>query len=116
MISLAADENFRGAIFEGLLARNPGLDLVYVQQVGLAGAPDEEILAWAAENGRVVLTHDRRTMVGLAYERVAAGLRMPGVCVVRTDIGIGPAIEDIELLLGTHSEDDWRNRILFVSV
>ena len=79
MLRLLADENFNGDIVRGLLLRQPDLDLVRVQDVGLVGADDPDVLAWAAENNRIVLTHDRATMSDYAYERVAAGERMIGV-------------------------------------
>ena len=50
MLRLLTDENFNGDIIRGLLLREPDLDLVRVQDVGLAGNDDQEILAWAAEN------------------------------------------------------------------
>ena len=81
MLRLLADENFNGDVVRGLLLRQPDLDLVRVQDVGLAGADDTEFLAWAAENNRIVLTHDRATMSDYAYERVAAGEGMAGVFV-----------------------------------
>jgi predicted nuclease of predicted toxin-antitoxin system len=37
--------------------------------VRLADAGDPEVLAWAASEGRVVLTHDVRTMTRFAYDR-----------------------------------------------
>jgi predicted nuclease of predicted toxin-antitoxin system len=73
MLRLVADENFNGDILRGLLLRQPDLDIVRVQDVGLIEAEDPEILAWAAENDRIVLTHDQATMGNHAYERVAAG-------------------------------------------
>jgi hypothetical protein len=48
VIKLATDENFHGAILRGLLRRMPVLDVVRVQDVGLAQTPDPVILAWAA--------------------------------------------------------------------
>lgn len=38
MLRLAADENFNGDIVRGLLRRNPQIDIVRVQDVGLSGA------------------------------------------------------------------------------
>ena len=45
------------------------VDIVRVQDVGLAGSPDPAILAWAASEGRVLLTHDRETVPGFAYDQ-----------------------------------------------
>jgi hypothetical protein len=48
VISFAADENFDGTIIRGLLKRNPALDIVRIQDVGLAGADDPRVLEWTA--------------------------------------------------------------------
>jgi predicted nuclease of predicted toxin-antitoxin system len=58
MLRLLADENFNGSIIRGLLRRQPEMDVVRVQDVGLSGADDRLVLAWAANEGRVLLTHD----------------------------------------------------------
>jgi hypothetical protein len=42
MLRLLADENFNGDIVRGLSLRQPDIDLVRVQAVGLAGAMDSE--------------------------------------------------------------------------
>mgnify|MGYP001381481038 CR=1 FL=1 len=98
MLRLAVDENFQGHIIHGLLRRQPRLDIVRVQDVGLAGAGDSVILAWAAEEGRVLLTHDGSTIPPFAYDRLRAGLPMPGVFEVALDIPLAVAIEDLSLI------------------
>ena len=49
MLCLAADENFNNDILRGLLRRNPSLDIVRIQDVGLSSADDPTVLAWAFE-------------------------------------------------------------------
>ena len=71
-----ADENFEGAIFRGLLRRKPSIDIVRVQDVGLSSTSDPVILNWAYQEGRILLTHDRRTMPQHAYRRIAEGKRL----------------------------------------
>lgn len=91
----------------------PDLDVVRVRDVGLARAPDPRILEWAAGEGRVLLTHDRETMPGYAYERVRAGLRMPGVVEV-LEMAIGRAIEDLEVLVACSHEGELEGRVVFL--
>lgn len=81
-MKLLSDENFRGAIVRGLLRRRPSLDLVRVPDVGLTEADDPAILAWAATEGRLVLTHDAATLIGFAYERVSGIIKC---CTSRCD-------------------------------
>jgi hypothetical protein len=44
-----ADENFNNDILRALFRRNPTLDRVRVQDVGLSGVDDPTLLAWATE-------------------------------------------------------------------
>jgi predicted nuclease of predicted toxin-antitoxin system len=50
--------------------RQPDLDIVRVQDVGLAGVGDPDILAWAAANDRIILTQDRATLPDYASNAV----------------------------------------------
>lgn len=108
MLRLAADENIAADLIRGLLRRQPAPDIVRVQNVGLAGADDPTVLQWAAQEGRVLLTHDANTMTGYAYARVKAGLPMPGVFEVGGgSLTIGRAIEDILLVAECSLEGEW---------
>ena len=78
MLPLVADENVNGAIIRGLRRRQPGIDLIFVQEVGLDHTPDPDILEWAAAEGRIVITEDVNTMVGFAWDRVRAALADAG--------------------------------------
>ena len=98
LLRLAADENFNNAIVRGVIRRNPEVDIVTIQESGLSGASDESVLEWAADNGRILLTHDVSTMTKFAYERIERGLPMPGVLEVNQTLAVGAAIEDILLL------------------
>lgn len=114
MLRLAADENFNNDIVRGLLRRKPNLDLVRVQDVGLTGVDDPEVLAWAAQERRVLLTHDVRTITTYAYARVQAGLPMPGVFEVRRTVPIGKAIDDLLLLAEGSIEGEWEGQVQYL--
>ena len=92
------DEDFDNDILRGVLRRLPTLDIVRVQDVGLSRAKDPAVLEWAAQEGRVVLTHDVSTMTAHAWARVPKGLPMPGVFAVSQSLPIGTAIEELHLL------------------
>lgn len=114
MLLLAADENFNGNIVRGLLLRQPALDLVRLQDVGLSGAEDTVVLAWAAQEGRVLLTHDVSTITRYAYERIQAGQPMTGVFEVSRDLPIGRAIEEILLLAQCSLEGEWQGQVRYL--
>lgn len=106
-----ADENLEGAIFRGLLRRKPSIDLVRVQDVGLSNAADTDILDWADEEGRILLTHDRRTMPQYAYQRIAEGKTIAGLIVMKATIQVGQAIEDILLIEAGSESKEWINMV-----
>ena len=114
MLRLAADENFNNNIVRGLLRREPGLDIVRIQDVGLSGADDRTILAWAAQERRVLLTHDVATITKYAYERIRSGQLMPGVFEVNRTIPIGRVIEDILLLTECSREGEWEGQVHYL--
>ncbi|MDT7541117.1 MAG: hypothetical protein QOE33_1021 [Acidobacteriota bacterium] len=114
MLRLATDENFNNRILRGLLRRKPDLDIVRVQDAGLIGKSDAEVLEWAAREGRVLFTHDVTTMWRSVSERIAAGLPMPAVFEVSQQIPIAQVIEDILLLAECSHEDEWEGQIIFL--
>lgn len=114
MLRLLADENFNGDVVRGLLLRQPDLDIVRVQDVGLMHAEDPDILAWAAENNRIILTHDRASMSDHAYERVAAGEPMAGVFIFSDRLPVGQTIEEILLMVACTDQTEWSGRAVHV--
>jgi hypothetical protein len=116
MLRLLSDENFNGDIFRGLVRRQPDLDLVRVQDVGLGRTPDPEILEWAAREGRVLLTHDISTVPPVAHRRVGDGKPMPGVFVVPERLGIGRAIEEILFLSIEVEHDEWKDQVVYLPI
>jgi len=114
MLRLLSDENFNGDIVRGLLLRRPDLDLVRVQDVGLEGADDPAVLAWAAENTRAVLTHDRATFPDFAYQRMGAGEPMAGVFVLNDRLPARQAIEELLLVEAWSETAEWTDRVAYL--
>lgn len=114
MLRLLADENLNDRVARGLLLRQPDLDLVAVRDVGLAGLNDEEVLAWAAANGRIVLTNDRATMPDHARDRLSAAEGMPGLFVLKRRLSIGQAIDEILFIVECSEPAEWNGRIVYL--
>jgi hypothetical protein len=111
LLRLAADENFNGHILRGLLRRNPGVDVIRIQDTEVSGAEDPVVLEWTAREGRILITHDVKTITRFAYERVAEGKAMPGVFEVSDTIPIGKAIEDLLFLVECSREGEWEGQV-----
>lgn len=114
MLRLAADENFNNDVVRGVLRRNPNVDIVRVQDSGLSSTDDPTILEWAAQSGRVVLTHDVATMTRFAYDRVREQKPMPGVFEVGRHVPIRVAIDEILLLVECSLEGEWEGQVRYL--
>lgn len=114
MIGLAFDENFNNDILRGLLRRNFRLDLVRIQDAALSGQDDEAVLEWAAQQGRVLISHDVSTITAHAYARVAAGRKMPGVFEVPRAVAIAVAIEDLLLIAECSRPGEWEGQVRYL--
>jgi hypothetical protein len=72
------------------------------------------VLAWAASEGRLVLTHDAETLIADAYGRVRAGLPMPGVIEVSQEAPIGVVLADLQLLIIASQPDEWEGQVIYL--
>jgi hypothetical protein len=111
MLRLLIDQDFDQDILRGLRRRVPDLDAVTAYEVEMSEASDPELLAWAAEAGRILVTHDRRTMTSHAAQRLAAGDDTAGVIVVSRRIPISTAIDDLEIAVTCSEPEEWQNLI-----
>ncbi len=109
-----ADENFHGPILRGLLRVYPDLDIVRVQDVEINEAEDPIVLEWAAKAGRILLTHDFKTMPKFAYDRVAIELPMPGVIQIPQDMPIGQTIDELLAVIGASDSAEYENRVVYL--
>jgi hypothetical protein len=116
VISFLVDQNFNEHIVDGLTRRDPTLEFTHVRNVGLAAAPDPVILEWAASQGLVLLTHDRKTVPAFAYARVADGLPMPGVFLVNDDMPISQAMDELQIAVYCLSPEECSNIVKYFPI
>lgn len=115
-LRLLFDEDVDHRILRGLRRAHPQIDACTVLEVGLAGRPDGEILAWAATQGRLLVTQDVHTMTAEHSDFVQSGKGSAGVVFVPRDVPIGRAISDLALICGACTAEEWVNRTDFLPV
>ena len=116
MIRFLADENLKGSIVSGLQRRNPHLDIVRAQDVGLTGASDEALLEWAARQKRILLTHDIRTVTRAAYRRLERGATLSGVLLVRDGLPALAVIEELLLIAECSAQAEWEGAVDYLPI
>jgi hypothetical protein len=114
MLRFAVDEDLDNRIVRGLLRLLPTLDIVRVQDVGLLGKRDPEVLEWAASENRLLLTHDASTITKHAYARVESGKPMTGVFEIGQEISIGEAIADLMLIATCSLDGEYANQVRYL--
>jgi hypothetical protein len=72
------------------------------------------VLEWSAREDRVLFTHDVSTMTRHAYERVRAGLPMPGLFEIPQSLPLGRAIEEVLLIAELSHPDEWTNQVRYL--
>ena len=114
MLRIIVDENLDQRILRDLKRRLPALDYVVTREEGMKGAKDPSLLAWVAEQQRVLVTHDVNTIPTHAYERIDASLVMPGAIIVPEDLGIGVAIEELAVVIECGDPADLDNQVIYL--
>ena len=109
-----ADADLRRSMVIGLRTREPMIDLLTALEGGTLGLSDPEVLQVASREGRVLISHDRNTMVGHYFGLVRRGTRCPGLIVVSRDLREGEAIEDLVLIWGASSAHELCNQVRWV--
>jgi predicted nuclease of predicted toxin-antitoxin system len=106
------DENFNQRVLRGLKQRIPSVDYLIVQKTELRQADDTTILAWAAEQNLILVTHDKDTIPKFAYERVRANQSMPGVILVPEELSIGRAIDELLIVMECSDQSEYENLVV----
>ena len=110
-----ADENLHYDIVRGILRRAPDIDIVRAQDLPqVSGQSDLALLAWAAQNDRILLTHDVSTMIPVMQEQLREDLPCSAIVLVPDSLPIGAAIEDILLLEDCGVETDWAAGVIYL--
>jgi len=78
------------------------------------GSTDEQLLEWAANNNRVIITHDVQTMPGHAVVRMTNRLLMPGLIIVPNKLELSRTSDDLQIIIDCAVESDLTYRIYFL--
>lgn len=112
MIRFMADADPNEGIVAGCLRREPEIDFLSANDAELEGVPDPEVLALAAAQYRVLVSHDFQTMPWHFADFIQAGNSSPGVLLVPQRLPMGEVIEELLLIWAASDADEWQDRIL----
>lgn len=105
-----ADADLNQAIVTGVLRREPTIDFQTAFAAGLEGVKDQEVLAIAAQQGRILISHDRKTMPS-EFASFITSDQSSGVIIVSRKLSIEAVIEELLLIWAASTAEEWFNRI-----
>lgn len=113
---LIADADFNEDVIRGMRRNEPGIDFLTGSDGGTRGLLDRQVLELAAAADRVVVSHDRNTMIAEFYRFLADGHSSPGLITVEQALDEGDAIEDLLLICAATSAEELRDQIIWVPI
>jgi hypothetical protein len=112
-IKFLADENLRRAIVLGVRRREPTADFVEAFEVGAAGKGDLTLLRIAADEGRILVSHDLKT-IPQHFRHFIARQASPGVILIPQRLALSTVIEDLVTISLASEAEEWVNQIRFL--
>jgi Domain of unknown function (DUF5615) len=110
-VRFQADADLNHHIVAATRQREPGIDFQSAAELDLEGVSDPDILELAAEQGRVLVTHDRRTMPNYFRTRLVGRKTSPGVLIAPQFAPVDLIVEALILIWSASDSEDWRNQI-----
>jgi hypothetical protein len=111
-IRFQADNDLSAVIITATLRREPTIDFQTAEAARLDSLDDQSVLDRAATEGRILVTHDKRSMPRHFAEFLAKGHSSPGVLlVIPQDAPLTRVVESLVLIWADGRPDDWVNVI-----
>lgn len=114
-IRFQADADLKYSIVTATRRREPGVDFQPASAARLEGLLDPEVLAVAARDGRILVSHDKRTLP----QHFAGFIQLqpsPGVVIVPQRIAIALVVEELLLIWHASTPEEWINRIAHLPI
>ncbi len=112
-IRFQADADLNQMILLATLRRELAIDFRTAFAAGLSGVSDTEVLMMAASEGRVLVTHDQKTMPRHFSEFITTQTS-PGLLIIPQDLAVASAVEDLLLIWFATEAEEWINRLGFL--
>jgi hypothetical protein len=105
-----ADNDLDQRIVTAVRRLGPAVDFQTAPTLDLHGLSDPEVLALAAEQGRILVSHDRRTLP-YHFRQFIASRTSPGVLIVSPRLSIGRSAEFLYFLWAASDADEYVNMV-----
>lgn len=112
-VRFQADYDFNQKIVRAVLYLHPTIDFQTGHKAGLKGLPDDQVLAIAAREGRILVSHDLSSMP-VHFGNFITVQDSPGVFLISQDLPIKIAVEELVMVWGASEAEEWINTITWL--
>jgi len=112
-IRFRADADLNQILLLATIRREPNIDFLSADAAGLAGLKDIDVLALAAREGRVLVSHDQKTMPRYFAEFITH-TPSPGLLIIPQHLSIAAVVEDLLLIWSASEAEEWGNRVRYL--
>jgi hypothetical protein len=113
MVRFQADADLNQTIVAALVRKNPAFDFRSAAVSSLRGLSDAQVLALAAAEKRILVTHDAKTMPRHFAEFIQSH-ESCGVIVVPQHLPVSIVVDELLLIAAATTPEDWTNRICYL--
>ncbi len=106
-----ADTDLKRAIIAAVKRREPMVDFQTAQAAKLEGLSDGRVLALAASENRILVSHDRRTMP-FYFADFIADKTSAGLIIVSQEARVADVVEELILIWAATEAEEWVNTIV----
>ncbi|HEV7645157.1 MAG TPA: DUF5615 family PIN-like protein [Pyrinomonadaceae bacterium] len=110
-IKFQADVNLKIQIIRAVKRLEPGIDFKTALEADLNNKSDAEVLRIAADEGRIIVSHDRKTMPYYFTEFIQK-TKSPGIIIIGQNKNTQRVADDIALIWWTGEAEELVNQIL----
>jgi hypothetical protein len=107
------DIHVQVAIASGLWQKVPELQIAEARLL-FPELEDPELLEWATQQGYILLSSDRNTLIEFYNERLRAGLHSEGVFILRQGVSFGELIDELSMIAQASEASEWANQVNFI--
>ena len=109
-VRFQSDANLNQIIFLAVRRWEPAIDFQTAIEAELSGLSDPEVLARATREGRILVTHDRKTMPRRFFTFIATAINA-GVLTVPQLLPVAATVDDLLLIWHASEAEEWINQI-----
>jgi Domain of unknown function (DUF5615) len=109
-VRFQADADLNQIILLATIRRQPEIDFQTAHSAGLIRLNDLQVLERAANDHRLLVTHDRKTMPRYFAEFIGSKTS-GGLLIVPQSLSVSHVVDDLILIWSTTEQEEWLNRI-----